>query len=276
MSLLSQEERKSKIRRGEPIEEFGLIFYPIKMSFYEQFTACKDALIVRLGTLPVKYQMKDYLNALFALELNSAESGGANAGFFSRLLRLLALSLRIDNFDVQDWLRNDLYVMQVGDGFEIARFTMTQGDKRVTLTPADFVTTIRPLIASQNGLELPDESENPELVLAQKQLEELKRANQVKLNVSVDSQIASVAYASHVREADIEDWTVREFDRRYKAIDREKRFMLYGQAEMSGMVSFPKGNPCPSWCFDAIDDARGTVDTTVLTKQTGGVNLQNK
>lgn len=271
MSQLSQWGKKQRIRQGKPIEMLNLTFYPIKMSFYEQFLTCKDALIIRLGTLPVKYQMKDYLNAIFSLEIDETIKNGAGSGLFSRLLLLMSLSLRIDDFDLKEYMKGEnIVIKQVGKDLEIVRFKMTQGDNVAEITPQDFSALIRPLIADQNGLELPDDSENEELVLAQKQLQEMQSGNQVKLKTDLGSLVSSVAYFSKVSEREIDDWTIREFENRYKAIDRDKKYTLYGQAELSGMVTFKKGNPFPSWAYDSIDESMGTMSASDLGKQFGG------
>lgn len=263
-----------KIRQGEPIEALGLMFYPIKMSEYELFLTCKDALIVRLGTLPVKYQMKDYLNAIFAFDLATVAQNGEFFGLFARLITLLSLSLRID-IDIKKWFTTkNVNVQKVADDLIINYFTLTQGTKRVKITPIDFSSIIRPLIAVQNGIELPDESENTELILAEQKVEAIKTANAPKLKMSIDDLIASVAYASHVRERDVMKWTVKEFEARKRAIERDKHYMIYGQAEMSGMVSFKNGNPYPHWAYDRLDETHGTMSLGSLGKNMGGLSTK--
>ena len=142
-------------------------------------------------------------------------------------------------------------------------------------TPLDFSTRFRQIIAEQNGLELPDEAENIALVQDNEKLKELNNKGK-SLNVNLDDLIASVAYQSKVSEKEIMTWTVREFENRKKAIDRDKRFMLCGQAEMSGMVSFKSGNPAPSWQFDVLDNSLGTMESSKLQKTLSGVAEQKK
>lgn len=67
---------------------------------------------------------------------------------------------------------------------------------------------------------------------------------------------------------------MREFENRRKAIERDKKYTLFGQAEMSGMVSFKNGNPYPSWCYDSIDESMGTMTTTALAKQNGNIGVK--
>ncbi len=137
----------------------------------------------------------------------------------------------------------------------------------------DISTKIRSLIARQNGIELPDENESVDLAKAQAEMNELKNGA-VKLNPSIDTLISSVAYNSRVSEREISDWTILEFENRRKAIERDKRYMLYSQAEMGGMVSFKKGNPYPSWCYDTIDETAGTMSLSQLQEQNGDIGFK--
>lgn len=247
---LSNTDKASLIRRGLPITLHGLTFYPIKMSDYEQYIECKNALVLRMNSLPVKYQSKDYLSAIYALDMDSILEKGSPTGLFGSLMRFLYLSLRIGFEKMGDELK---IAEKEIDGCKVLDFLIvTQDGLQRTILPSVFSNEIRPLLAQMNGLELPDESDNIDLV---RDIEELKSQKQsVKLKANTNDLIASVAYLSHKSEREIDAWTVREFEARVSAIDRDKRYMLYAQAEMGGMVSFKNGNPVPSWCYDPIID----------------------
>lgn len=270
VNSISQAERKSAIRKGLPINECGLTFYPIKMANYEAFLQCKDALTLRQASLPVRYLSKDYMSALFALDIDSVKEGKQCAGLFIRALRLAYMSMRID-YNKSNAEKNIQYGEKHGE-IIIESLLFSQNDGEIVkITPHDFSFKIRPLIAEQNGIDLPDESENTELVESNEQQKKLKGGNQ-NLNVNVDDLIASVAYQSKIHESEIDDWTVREFENRKKAIERDKRYMLYGQAELSGMVTFKNGNPASSWCFDSIDDSLGTMSMGEFKSKISGVS----
>lgn len=266
----SKEDRKNKIRCGEPIELLGLTFYPIKMRYYELFLAYVDSIMVRQAALPVKYAVKDYVSAIWALEIDSVLSKGVKLGLFEALIRLLYLSLRIP-IDYDDFMRNKLIVKKEQDEIVVDHIDITQNEKTVSLTPAEFSLKIRPLIAEQNGIELPKEYENLDLVRDNEEL--ARRANaKLRLDQNLDDLIASVAYLSGISETEINDWTVKQFLSRRRAIDRDKNYMLYGQSELTGMVKFEKGNPYPSWCFDKLNDSMGTVSMDTLGKIFGDSN----
>lgn len=247
------------IRMGLPVTVLGLNLFPIKMSHYEDYISCKDSLLIRMSTLPLKYMTMDYFSAIYALEMDFAKD--KPIGVFSQLIRLLQLSLRVDWSD-EDISR--LFVCEKENNeIIIKKIRVTQNNKIHFFTPQQFSSELRPMIAKINGLELPDESENVDLVRANEEKAKLNQKGK-PLKRSADDLIASVAFQSKCRESDIMDWTVKEFFSRIKAIEREKRHSLYGQAELSGMVSFKNGNPAPSWCYDVLDNSLGTQSLAEL------------
>ncbi len=263
---LTQRERKARIRKGLPIEALGLQFYPVLMADYEEFLECKNALAIRLTSLAkmnIEYLSMPFLSALWAMELDSVRATGKAIGFFERVIRLLYLSLRL-GYDSQKAFGRiycerenprqlthiEVEIPDENDETKIAQV--------VKITPLDFTTIVRPLIAEINGIELPDESENPDILQTEQAMNE-ESASKVKF--SLETLIASVANACNVREYEIDEWTVAEFERRRQAIDRKLNYQIYSQAEMSGMVKFNNGNPCPSWCYDRAE----TLTSALIT-----------
>ena len=260
-------ERKSKIRHGEPIECLGLTFYPITVARYEEFLELKNAWIVRLSSLPLQYAIKPFLSALWALDLDTFEKSGKVVGFFARVIQLLYLSLRLE-YKTEDAFKAIYY--QHDNPKELLYIEVTQDDNTVKITPQDFTAYIHLIVAEQNGLELPDESFNPEIVEAEQQMaNEASKKN--PLIFDTDTLIASVAYLSHLTEKELDEWTILQFEHRIKAIERDKRYMLYGQAELSGMVKFPKGNPYSSWCYDSKSLTAALVELGDLQQKHSGL-----
>lgn len=252
MSNMSQRERKARIRKGLPIEALGLLFFPITMADYEEFLECKNALAIRLTSLSkvnIEYLSMPFLSALWAMDLDSVKTTGKAIGMFERVIRLLYLSLRL-GYDSQNAFGKIYWERENPRQLTHIEVEQTDGEP-VKISPVDFTTIIRPLIAEQNGIELPDESSNTDLLETE---QEMSNAEQSKLKFDLDNLISSVAYLSHTDERTVDEWTVLQFERRNKAIQRDKQFTLYGQAELSGMVSFKNGNPYPSWCFDRTDN----------------------
>lgn len=268
MATLPNMEKRLKIRRGESIEECGLDFYPIEMSHYELFVNCKDALLLRMSTLPVRYISKDYLSATFALTMDESKlPQSEQKGYFAKVLLLFFASLRIEANS--ETLNQSIFYREENGELVLDHLSVVQNEKQVEIKPFVFSTKIRPLLAELNGLQIPDESENADLHKSAEEKRELQSAG-VQLKADLDDLIASVAYKCHVREKDVDTWTVREFESMRRAIDRDKRHTMYGQAELGGMVSFKNGNPFPSWCFDSLESELGTRALSELGQTLSG------
>ena len=272
----TQREKREAIVKGLPIRECGLDFFPITMEHYEDFIQCKEALVVRQATLPVRYVSMDYLSAIFAMEVDALREGDGKGigigGMFSKLMHLLGMSLRIDI--TSEMLNENIYYVNNGDRIEIQKMIFTQTDadgeeRTAEITPFQFSTQIRPLIALQNRIELPDESENTELIEAYEEKKNLESGN-VQVNPDIEDLKSTVAYLSGVTDREILSWTIRDFENRKRTIDRVEKHRAYRQAELGGMVSFKNGNPYPSLFFDPIDDSLGTWKFSELGKSLSG------
>lgn len=272
-----QRDRRGSIRRGEPIRECGLDIFPITMDHYDDFVVCKDALTLRLSSLPARYAAMDYLSAVFAMEMDAIKDGEKASGLFWRLMQLLGLSLRTD-FSRPGALNDAVFYktreknggVEVSiDRIHLAQIDAEGNEREADITPFQFSAQLRPLIAAQNQIVLPDESENSDLVEAYEKKKEIQKKGPA-LDTDLDTLVSSVAYLSGVSDREIMAWNVRDFENRRRAIERDKHFMLYAQAEMSGMVTFKHGNPYPSWAFDAVDDTLGTMEYAELAHTLSG------
>lgn len=261
MSLIfGRSKRADSMRNGEPISYKNLLFYPITMLHYELFSECKSVISIRLSTLPVKYMAMEYAQAIFTFELDNLLQKRQAIGLIHRLIQMLCISLRIE---LRAERLDDIVRFKNEDGkLLFDSIVVTQNGNEVSLTSSDISFHVRRIIAKQNGIELPDESENPDLIRDYEQKKSL--SSKTDINVNIGDLIASVAYLSGVTETDVNNWTVAEFERRRRAIERDKLYMIYAQAESSGMVTFKKGNPVPSWCYDRVDDSLGTMSLSAI------------
>lgn len=275
MSLYSQFSKDIiyAVRAGQPIETCGLTLYPITMSDYDEFAMCKDALAILQASLPAAYLGMDFLSALFALALADVQNDGnketkETTAAFQRVMRLLYLCLHSTDAEIEQ-ISRDIVYKRTDNGVCISHIIIHQSGKDVKLTPSVFSSQLRPLIAYQNAVELPNEYANPEILKSQKKFNH--SGENVKFDANIDDLIASVAFQSRVPTREVLTWTVREFEYRRRAIERDKRYMICGQAELSGFVSFKDGNPNASWCFDTEKDSLNATPLSQLGKQLGQV-----
>jgi hypothetical protein len=127
--------------------------------------------------------------------------------------------------------------------------------------------SLREIIAMLNGRKLPDESENAELAQADI---DIRSQSGIRLDINLDSLLASVARDQRVRIKDLLPWTIYEFELIRSAIERERRFTVYGIGENSGMVKFPKGNPFPSIFFDKPAESSAVISASEFTSRING------
>lgn len=222
--------------KGEPFGD--LMVYPFKMRDYEILQENKLCLTIMRKKLGVKYLQIPYLRvlAMFSTE---------ELNLLGMLYKLVATACHIQETQIQLTVDKEtgkvsLFIISDGENPEIIE----------TISELRFM-KFRELIAKQNNIKLPDELANIEIMESE---EVLLASNSMNLDVNFESLFFSVAtYCGFSAEAML-DMTVFEFEERISAISRIEKYKMYGQSEMSGMVSFKGGNPYPSWCFDQKND----------------------
>lgn len=256
-----------RIQQDEPVEALGLVFYPIRMEYYSCFLPLREALRTRQRSLPVRYMFSDFLTSVWELDRDRAKSGEKTTGIFYSCILLTLLALREEETEKNFLEKRILCRFNEKNELKLSGVKFKQGEKEIVVSPAEFSQIIRPLLAKQNGFTLPDECENLDIIEAGEQRKSLSK-NGKPLKTDPKDLVSSVAYCSLVREKEIySDWTIREFENRRRAIDREKNFMLFSAADLSGMTKFKNGNPCPSWCFDIDNEDYGTIALAQMPKE---------
>ena len=259
-------------KSGEPIRFKRLYVYPLTVKDYELLWGCESALLLRMATLPVTYAIKSYPEALFAIAIDGKDvvvNGDvvAKADDWLRFMMLLCASFRIPlqhmrncfSFNVD---RNDKRKLV---SISVTQFMETE-ENLEALDVSDLI-GLREIIAKLNGRKLPDESENAELAQADA---DIRSQSGIRLDINLDSLLASVARDQRVRIKDLFSWTIYEFELIRAAIERERRFTVYGIGENSGMVKFPKGNPFPSIFFDKPAESAAVISASEFTQRING------
>lgn len=247
--------KEAALLNYEPIEMDGLVYYPITVADYSKWQAVKPVLCLRQGTLPAVYACMTYLQCIWALDFNAKVGAEASGGGpWSALVCILVLSLRLsDNDEIQ------------AIGFdktpnEISHIRIIKDGQQHDITPMGF-NRVRELIAEQNGAELPDEADNPDIIEA---ANDIKNANAVSLNYSVADMLTSVASARGLRRKDLYDWPIKELEDEMRALRRRYGYFLASIAESQG-AKFHGGNPYPTWMFDkAKDEFAGLISMEQL------------
>ena len=259
-------------KSGEPIRFKTLYLYPLTVNDYELLWSCESALTIRMATLPVTYAIMRYPEALFAIAIDGKDvvvNGDvvARANDWLRFLMLICASLRIP----LEQMRNAIgFNVDKNDKRRLAFVTVKQfmeTEENLEALDVSDLLELREIIAKLNGRKLPDESENAELSQADI---DIRSQSGIRLDINVDSLLASVARDQRVRIKDLLPWTIYEFELIRSAIERERRFTVYGIGENSGMVKFPKGNPFPSIFFDKPAESSAVISASEFTSRING------
>ena len=236
--------QKTNARWGEPQELYGLQFSPLTMNVYPLWLSCSGALTLRLSTLPARYAIKCYADALYTM---LREKGSMEYIMFKLLV---GLSIGIP----EDMINK--CIVEYGDKDGLKSVVIRYGEYQSALLPKQF-DDVRRAIAEMNGAELPDESDNAEIMQAEEDLKSAAKRQNLKLDLF--DEMASVAAVSHLRMEDIRNMTILEYTRLKRAHNRRLVYMLCAIAEGNG-TKFKGGNPAPNWFFDRIDPNHGLVD----------------
>ena len=232
---------------GKPQTWNGLTVYPVRMKDYPLFLLAKESVAAAQQTLPMPYAVMDRLNATYHME-----------GLFPRLCTLLALSFGLPR-------EGNLPLYPQLEGDRLAAILVVQGEYRAAITPANFQ-SLRELIAFQNGFELPDETQNAELVEAQRDLE---AKNALPLKADLESLIYSVAVNARTDPETVMGWTIRRFQQTERALDRSVGHLIASLSLAAG-GKFKSGNPYPSWKFDREEATHAIEPLSALTGRLSG------
>lgn len=237
-----------RIRKFLPIETEGLTLYPITVEQWEDFYPCVPALEFMRNGLPVPLLTIPLLDAFWQIEIaNSApqEGGGARWTPFSDAVYVLWMALRLGpDTERKKALERIFPVPDKNNPATIERviFQRAEDDFLISVTPRQFE-RLRPILAAQNGVKLHDETENPELVYADRVL---RAAKGPKLDEDLAKRVAWCAALCHAEEAEIYEWPILKFNNRCETLQRTLDYVIFGVGASTGLVKYNDGPPVPS------------------------------
>lgn len=248
---------------GEGYPFGDAVLYPITVRDYAMFNACASTLTLRLSMLPVTYAVMNFAQAIFAMAM-SDDLPDEQRTNFAKFMHLLAMSMRVSVDDMQIYTDAQDKTKLTGI---VVKQTTAESEELIRFDPRQ-MGQIREIIAAMNGRELPDESENAELVQADIDI----KASGVNTSLKADVQDLKASVASHyrVRLKELNDWTIYEFEKARSAIERMTRCVICGIGEAGGMVKYEKGNPFPSLFFDREPENQALINVNDFMRRVGG------
>lgn len=247
---------KKRIQRYAPVEAEGLTLYPVKMAEREEFSYASPAIDMVQQSMPPRYAAMPLLSVYYKMDYEAHVEGRAPTGLFVGALLMLALSLRLGTGRTAEE-RLSLFRVKT-DAQDESRLTAVtfwaEGEEMHSVTPVQFQ-RLRAIIAAQNGIALTSEDANPELVEAERALQE---AGGAALSGDIGEKIATVCALCHVDEEEVEDWPILKFQTRAKTWQRILGFAVCGAAQAQG-TRWKGGNPYPSLFYERTDYESGAL-----------------
>lgn len=267
MNELPLHIRKS-IGRYEPVETEGLVLYPIKVDNYYEFLAARPSIEFMQQRLPIHLMSEPLLSAYFRLD-SGTEDGQEPTGLFMSALLALSLALRLKpEGSIEERIKQFSIVIDPNDRKKLkyVRF-IKDGEEQIEITPVQFQ-RLRPIIAAQNGIELMDDSANPELVDAERDLAEAKAP---KLEIDIESYVSAAAIVANKDESEIYEWAILKLQRRLESAKMVLDYVISGIGETQG-TKWKGGNPHPNPWFKRKKD--GNAGLMPIESFASGQGLQ--
>lgn len=265
MSEIPEKHLRS-IRKYEPVETEGMILYPVLVEEYEEYLIAKSAIEFMHQSLPRTMLNIPLLQAYYLLDSQSVKDEQLPTGLLARAVLFLALALRLgQHLPVEKRIALFYPMVDAKGKLKSLRYT-PDGEEICEITPAMFQ-RLRPILAAQNGLTIPEEDANPALVAAER---ELLSKNAPAMDTNLEALVSSVAALSGVDESKIYDWPIAKLQNRQRALHRALDYLICGIGESQG-TKWKKGNPCPSPFFERKKE--GSAAKVSLTDFGGGAAL---
>jgi len=252
----------------EPIEVDGLTLYPVRVRNYYEFLSARPSIEFMQQRLPLELMSEPLLSAYFRLDTGQVKGKEPTGLFMSALLALsLALRLRPEG-SIEEQVRQFQIVLHPNDKSRLKHIRFIKdGEEQIDLTPVQFQ-KLRPIIAAQNGIELMEDSANPELVDAERDLVDSKAP---KLDINIHSFITAAALVSGKDEKEIYEWEILKLHRRLDAAKGVLDYVINGIGETQG-TKWKGGNPNPNPWFKRQKD--GNAGLMPIESFASGQGLQ--
>ena len=254
-----------QILRYEPVTTEGICLYPIRVDEYEEFAIAKPAVEFLHQSLPVALMGMPILQAYYRMDAESIRDDQYPTGLFSRSILFLVLALRRgEGMEAEQRMRLIRPRIDPANPMKLKSLVFSpDGEEICEISPAKFQ-RLRPILAAQNGLAIPDEDANPELIRAE---EELRRKNAPELDGALDTLVSGVAALSGADESEIYGWPIAKLMNRQRSFQRFFDYFICGVGEAQG-TKWKKGNPTPSPFFDR--KKTGSAAKVSLSEFAGG------
>ena len=235
---------QQRIDRYQSVTVDGITVWPVTVENMYLFGAARAALDVVPLSLPVALMSLPVLDAFYRLDLDEIKTNGKARGLLASAMLLLRLALRLGAGTEDAAALRDVRIVpdkRNPDRLEAVYFTGRDGET-IRVTPVLFQ-RLRPVLAAQNGVDMPSDTANPEILEAERLLAEKDLR---ELEPTLIDKIIFVAQGCGVSEEKVWQWPILKLERNAALLRRRLDYLAVTTGQMSGMVNFKDGNPVPS------------------------------
>ncbi len=227
-----------------PVEYKGLVFYPVKLKDYFEFSFLADCLMLEKNSITDPVQaMKAISMTYFQYLVHVTDKENMLLLKFDGLLRLV-LNKKTEKFDIHyDADTDGRPIFSIGG---------------ITYNSSDF-DVIRELIAEQNYMELPNEKIQKTV---RQKLDEAMKLKQVTASyklATLEEQIIALSMYSGLSFEAIYQMSIRKFFMSIRRTNHMIMSNIYLTASMSGFVKFKDKSIQKGWLADLDGDKYADV-----------------
>jgi hypothetical protein len=213
----------------KPVPFGHVSIYPIRIYDYIDFYYAVDCLLINKNRIPdvkiIQMSYLDYIYLRILMELRQPEedSENYNLHIIEKFLTLISLSLKVKEENITFELdENDKAILVLKD----------YNGKTIKINGKQF-DEIKRIICEYNMVDLPDETIDPKLEKALEDARKFKDKNKEKTG-SLEDQLICVMISTSLKLEDIENLTIRKFQKILERVDHKLHYQLYKTAEMNG------------------------------------------
>lgn len=221
----------------KPIKYEGITIYPVTMDKYMEFYSSIDCLLINKNRTPdiniIKMSYLEYIYKTVSDEIE--QSNGEKSETWNKFYMLMTTVLRVDYNQIFITINQNNEVV-----FVVNYKNEDDTIRQVIINKTKF-DEIKNIICGYNLVELPDETIDPKLEKALQDAEAFRNKNSEKMG-TIEDQIICVLISTSLRMEDIENLTIRKFQKILERVDYKLHYQLYKTAEMNG-AEFKKKIP---------------------------------
>lgn len=212
---------KKAFNKEPPKDDESIEIYPVKVDDYDSFYTCIGCLLLdRSNTKDSKVLSMSYLNYLLYLI-------GLNDGNSMTYTFMLVELFKLAKIVTQEDLVNKKF--SYGKDKKGSAFLNIND---VVYSKKDF-DNIRKIICIQNGIKLPDKNVDPKLKKALEDVIKFKNRKAKPIGTLEDRMIC-ISISTSYKLDEINQMTIRKFDKFLQRIDHKLHYEIYRAAEMNG------------------------------------------